>query len=70
METKVNGLQSDVTEIKADLKTLIEKVDSNYVAKDEFKTYKQSQVWQKALIAISFSFIGALITYFINDITR
>lgn len=70
METKVNTLQSDVTEIKSDLKTLIDKIDSNYLTKDEFKAFKQSQVWQKALIAVLFSFIGALITYFINDLAR
>lgn len=70
LQTQMTTAQKDITEIKADIKTIIATLDGNFVTKDEFKQYKQAQVWQKLLIAIGFTFMGALVTYFINDITK
>jgi hypothetical protein len=68
LETKVDNLGSSQDRMETKLDSLIEKVDSNFITKDEFRAYKQSQVWQKALISIAFLLIGGLTTYFFTNI--
>lgn len=70
LETKVTNIEQGQARVEVKMDTLIDKIDSNFVTKDEFKAYKQSQIWQKLLIAIGFTFIGALITYFFNNIGK
>jgi hypothetical protein len=70
LQEQMKVAQHDITEIKGDIKTIIATLDGNFVTKDEFKSYKQAQVWQKLLIAIGFTFMGALISYFVNDIVK
>ncbi len=68
LQNQMSTVQTDITEIKSDIKTIIATIDGNFVTKAEFSEYKKSQVWQKALIAIAFSVMGALITFFFTHI--
>jgi hypothetical protein len=70
LETKVDNLGQSQDRMEIKLDSLIEKVDSNFVTKGEFREYQKSQVWQKVLIAIGFTFMGGLVTYFINNVTK
>ena len=47
-------------DLASKMDTLIEKVDSNFVTKEEFESYKQAQMWQKILIAVASMAIGSL----------
>jgi len=67
LQNQVSTLQVDLKEVKTDIKHLIQAVDSNFVTKGEFAEYKKSQIWQKTLIAIGFTIIGALVTNFIAN---
>ena len=69
MAQDIHDLKSDVKEIKVFLMGS-ETEEPKIVTRREFDSYKQAQVWQKALISVSFTFIGALIAYFVNNITK
>ena len=69
MANDIHDLKSDVKEIKVFLMGS-ETEEPKIVTRREFDAYKQAQVWQKALIGVSFTFIGALITYFIQNVTK
>lgn len=73
LQTQMSAAQSDITEIKSDIKTVIATLDGNFVTtkefvafKKEYDEYKRSQLWQKLLIALGFSLIGGLTAYFFN----
>lgn len=70
LQNQMKVAQADITEIKADLKHLIDTVDNNFVTKGEFAEYKKSQIWQKVLIALGFTLIGALVTYFFSTVGK
>lgn len=69
MAQDIHDLKSDVKEIKVFLMGS-ETEEPKIVTRREFDAYKQAQVWQKTLIGVSFTFIGALIAYFVNNITK
>lgn len=69
MANDIQELKENVNEIKVFLMGS-ESQEPKIVTRREFDSYKQAQIWQKALIGVSFTFIGALITYFINNITK
>lgn len=69
MANDIHDLKSDVKEIKVFLMGS-ETEEPKIVTRREFDSYKQAQVWQKALIGVSFTFIGALISYFVQNITK
>lgn len=66
MANDIHDLKSDVKEIK----DFLMGEDPKIVTRKEFEAYKQAQVWQKALISVSFTFIGAVIAYFVQNITK
>lgn len=66
MAQDIHDLKSDVKEIK----DFLMGEDPKIVTRKEFEAYKQAQVWQKALISVSFTFIGAVIAYFVQNITK
>ncbi len=83
IETEVSDLKiyrenmaKDIDELKGDVKAIrvflmgSETEDAKVITRNEFEAYKNSQVWQKALISVSFTFIGALIAYFVNNVTN
>lgn len=77
LKSQMETVQKDVTEIKQDLKSLITTVDGGFVTKAEFAVheksfsdYKKSQVIQKAMIALGFLIVGALITYFFSTVGK
>lgn len=70
METKVIGMERQLGSVEIKIDSLIEKIDSNFVTKDEFAEYKKAQIWQKLLIGIGFMVIGALVTYFFTNIGK
>ena len=70
LEVQANDIEKKVDDLASKMDTLIEKVDSNFVTKEEFKSYKQSQMWQKILIAVASMAIGSLLTYFFNTVGK
>ncbi len=83
VETEIENLKiyrenmtNDIHELKENVKDIkvflmgSETEEPKIVTRREFDAYKQAQVWQKALIGTSFTFIGALIAYFVNNITK
>lgn len=77
LQEQMKVAQSDITEIKSDIKTIIATLDGNFVTKHEFETfqsayenYKRSQLWQKIIIAFGFALMGALIGFFFNNVGR
>lgn len=80
LETEVSNLKiyrqqmaQDIHDLKQDVKEIKDFLmgeDPKIVTRKEFEAYKQAQVWQKALISVSFTFIGAVIAYFVQNITK
>lgn len=70
LQTQMTVAQKDISEIKADIKTIIVTLDGNFLTKGEFVEYKKAQIWQKTLIALAFLFIGALVTYFFSTVGK
>lgn len=70
LEVQANNIEKKVDDLASKMDTLIEKVDLNFVTKEEFESYKQSQMWQKILIAVASMVIGGLLTYFFNTIGK
>lgn len=75
LQEQMKVAQSDITEIKTDIKTIIATLDGNFVSKGRFEDfektfveYKKSQLSQKIVISLGFGIMGALITYFFNNI--
>jgi hypothetical protein len=75
LQEQMKVAQSDITEIKMDIKTIIATLDGNFVSRGRFEdfeknfeSYKKSQLWQKLVIAFGFSLMGALIGFFFNHI--
>lgn len=77
LQEQMKVAQSDITEIKSDIKTIIATLDGNFVSigrfedfRKEYETYKKSQLWQKIVIAFGFGLMGALIGFFFNHIGK
>ena len=56
MNEKMKNIESDISEIKSGIKDLIQKIDDNYLTKEEFRPYK-----------VAFGIIGtAFVLYIVN----
>ena len=68
MQTQVENLQSDTTEIKGDIKEIKAALESNFVTRVEFENYKATQTTQKILLSIINLVFGALLGFFISNV--
>lgn len=68
LQTQVENLQSDTTEIKGDLKEIKLALESNFVTHIEFENYKSTQNTQKVLLSIINLVFGALLGFFISQV--
>lgn len=68
MQTQVENLQSDTTEIKGDIKEIKAALESNFVTHVEFENYKATQTTQKILLSIINLVFGALLGFFISNV--
>lgn len=60
MNEKMKNIEGDVSEIKQGIRDLIQKIDDNYLTKEEFRPYK-----------VSFGIIGtAFVLYVVNLFLR
>lgn len=70
LKIQMTTAQKDISEIKADVKSIVSTLDGGFVTKAEFGEYKKSQAWQKIIIALGFTVIGALTTYFFTNVGK
>ena len=70
LEVQLTGVQSDVGEVKSDIKEIKVALESNFVTHIEFANYKASQVIQKILLSIVNLIFGSLLGFFISQLIR
>lgn len=77
VETNLTNLTETVKDGFTKTSDAITKIDgkldstfSTFVTKDEFKTYKSSQNTQKVLLSVLMIIVGALVGYFISNVSR
>lgn len=68
LQTQVENLQADTTEIKGDIKEIKLALESNFVTHVEFENYKSSQNIQKILLSIINLIFGSLLGFFIAQL--
>lgn len=68
LQTQVENLQSDTTEIKGDIKEIKAALESNFVTHVEFENYKATQTTQKILLSIINLVFGGLLGFFISQV--
>ena len=68
MQTQVENLQSDATEIKGDIKEIKLALESNFVTHVEFENYKATQTTQKILLSIINLVFGGLLGFFVSQV--
>lgn len=68
LQTQVENIQTDATEIKGDLKEIKMALESNFVTHVEFENYKANQAIQKVLLSIINLIFGSLLGFFIAQI--
>lgn len=73
LENLTKAVEKGFGENTAAMATINEKLDNTFttfVTKDEFKTYRSSQNVQKILLSVLMIIIGALVGFFIANITK
>lgn len=68
LQTQVENIQTDATEIKGDIKEIKMALESNFVTRIEFENYKQNQNIQKILLSIINLAFGTLLGFFVAQV--
>lgn len=67
LQEQMEGVKSDVTDVKADVKTILGRLDDSYVKKDEFRAFKWTTIPLTILVTVVLTF---LVTFFFQKITE
>lgn len=67
LQTQMTSVESDVTDIKKDVKTILENLDTTYVKKNEFKAFKWTTIPITIVATVVITFLA---TSFLQSLNK